>query len=157
MSAYSIPWGPVVARARFVILSPFNASDFSVCWCFEPSQPQRITSGLNANFILFPSYSFHKSWYYKSCFFVVFFWPIYMPRALNMGTCIQQCDLFYSAGLYRNEKIGRGFWKHAGEWTGRVEINKKSLAVSIACMAIYWPTPGFKGRTFKHCFHQMGL
>ena len=26
---------------------------------------------------------------------------------------------------------------------------KKSLAVSVACMAIYWPTPGFKGRTFK--------
>ena len=28
---------------------------------------------------------------------------------------------------------------------------KKSLAVSVACMAIYWPTPGFKGRTFKLC------
>ena len=27
----------------------------------------------------------------------------------------------------------------------------KSLAVSVACMAIYWPTPGFKGRTFKLC------
>ena len=26
---------------------------------------------------------------------------------------------------------------------------KKSLAVSIACMAIYYPTPGFKGRTFR--------
>ena len=28
-------------------------------WCFEPSQPQRITSGLNTNFTLSPSYSFH--------------------------------------------------------------------------------------------------
>ncbi len=28
---------------------------------------------------------------------------------------------------------------------------KKSLAVSVACMAIYWPTPGFKRRTFKLC------
>ena len=27
-----------------------------VSWCFEPSQPKRITSGLNANFILSPSY-----------------------------------------------------------------------------------------------------
>ena len=26
---------------------------------------------------------------------------------------------------------------------------KKSLAISVACMAIYWPTPGFKGRNFK--------
>ena len=25
------------------------------------------------------------------------------------------------------------------------------MAVSVACMAIYWPTPGFKGRTFKLC------
>ena len=44
------------------------------------------------------------------------------------------------------------FWKkNAGEWTGRVEIRKKSLAVNAACMATYWPTPGSKGRTFKLC------
>ena len=29
--------------------------------CFEPGQPQKITSGLNTNFSLSPSYSFHKS------------------------------------------------------------------------------------------------
>ena len=28
---------------------------------------------------------------------------------------------------------------------------KNSLAVSVACIAIYWPIPGFKGRTFKLC------
>ena len=32
-----------------------------VSWCFVPSQPQRITSGLNTNFTLSPIYSFHKS------------------------------------------------------------------------------------------------
>ena len=37
-----------------------------VSWCFEPSQPQRITSGLNINFNQAPSYSFHKSLYHKS-------------------------------------------------------------------------------------------
>ena len=67
---------------------------------------------------------------------------------------------FYSAGLHRNHvlatantgKIGRGFGKNSGEWTGRVEISKeKSLAVSVTCMAINWPTPGFKERTFKLC------
>ena len=50
-----------------------------------------------------------------------------------MGTCIQQDDLFYSVGLYRNhvlatasaEEIGRGFRKNAGEWTRRVEISKE--------------------------------
>ena len=44
-------------------------------------------------------------------FVVVFFKHIYIPRALNTGTCIQQGDLFYSAGLHRNENIGRGFGK----------------------------------------------
>ena len=58
-----------------------------------------------------------------------------MPRALNTGTCIQQGDLFYSAGPHRNHvlatantgKIGRGIGKNAGEWTGRVEISKEEL------------------------------
>ena len=49
-------------------------------------------------------------------------------------------------------KNQRGFGKNAGEWTGRVEIRKKFLAVSIAYMAVYWPTPGFKGRTFNFKF-----
>ena len=30
-------------------------------------------------------------------------------------------------------------------------IIRKSLAVGVACMAIYWPTPGSKARTFKLC------
>ena len=77
---------------------------------------------------------------------VMFFEPIYMPWALSTGTCLRQGNLFYSAGLHRNHvlattntgKIGRGFGKNAGEWTGRIEIvRKKSLAVSVACMAIY--------------------
>ena len=58
---------------------------------------------------------------------VMFFEPINIPRALNTGTCIGQGDLFYSAGLHRNEKIGIGFGKNAGEWTGRVEINKEEI------------------------------
>ena len=49
-----------------------------------------------------------------------------MLLALNTGTCIQQGDLFYSAGQHR-KKIGRGFGKNAGEWTGRVEISKEEL------------------------------
>ena len=52
--------------------------------------------------------------------------PIYMPRALNTGTCIQQGDLFYSASQHR-KKTGRGFGKNAGQWTGRVEINKEEI------------------------------
>ena len=44
----------------------------AVSWCFESSQPQRITSGLNTNCTLSPSYSFHKSSYHKSSFFSLF-------------------------------------------------------------------------------------
>ena len=36
----------------------------------------------------------------------MFFEPIYMSRALNTGTCIQQGDLFYSAGQHR-KKLSR--------------------------------------------------
>ena len=43
-----------------------------VTWHSEPSQPQRITFGLNTNSTLSPSYSFHKSCYHKSCFFFFF-------------------------------------------------------------------------------------
>ena len=65
------------------------------------------------------------------------FEPIYIPRALNTGTCIRQGDLFYSAGLHRNHvlatantgKIGRVFLgkKKACEWTRRVEISKAEI------------------------------
>ena len=88
---------------------------------------------------------------------VKFFEPMDIPLALNTGTCIRQGDLFYSAGLHRNHalakattgKIGRGFGKNAGEWTGRVEISKEEIPGNKRSMHV--PTPGFKGRTFKLC------
>ena len=75
----------------------------------------------------------------------MFFEPIYTPRALNTGTCLQQGDLFYSAGLHRNHvlatvntgEIGRGFGKNAGEWTGRVEISKEEIPGSKRSMYGY--------------------
>ena len=65
----------------------------------------------------------------------MFFEPIYIPQALNMGTCIWQGDLFYSAGPHRNHvlatantgELGRGFGKNASEWTGRVETGKEEI------------------------------
>ena len=66
----------------------------------------------------------------------MFFEPIYMQRALNTGICIQQGDLFYSAGQHR-KKIGRGFGKNAGEWTGRVEISKEEIPGSKRSMYGY--------------------
>ena len=63
-----------------------------------------------------------------------FFFPIYIPQAFYTGTCIQQGGLFYSAGLHKNEKIGRGLGKSAGEWTGRVEISKEEIPGSKRSM-----------------------
>ena len=59
-----------------------------------------------------------------------------MPQALNTGTCIQQGDLFYQAGQHR-KRIGRGFGKNAGEWTGRVKISKEELPGSKRSMYGY--------------------
>ena len=71
--------------------------------------------------------------------------PIYIPRALNTGTFIQQGDLLYSTCLHRNqcqpqltqEKLRRGFGKNAGEWTGRVEISKEEIPGSKCGMHGY--------------------
>ena len=75
----------------------------------------------------------------------MFFEPIYILRAFNMGTCLQQGDLFYSVGLHRNHvlaaantgKIGRGFGKNEDEWTGRVEISKEEIPCSKHSMYGY--------------------
>ena len=94
----SITWGGGrgVQRAQTICVW---LDGYLVSWCFKPSQPQRITSGLNTNFTTTPRWIlFHKSSsFHKSCFFE----PVYMPRALNTGTCIQQDDLVYSAGQHR--------------------------------------------------------
>ena len=37
-----------------------DLNDNNSSWCFEPSQPQRITSGLKTNFSLSSSYSLNK-------------------------------------------------------------------------------------------------
>ena len=72
--------------------------------------------------------------------------PIYIPSALNTGTCLRQGVLLYSAGLHRNHvlatantgKIGGGFGpKNAGEWTGRVEISKEEIPGSKRSMYDY--------------------
>ena len=71
-----------------------------------------------------------------------FFKAIYILRAPNTGTCVQQGDLFYSADLHRNHvlatsntgKIERGFGQNAGEWTGSVEIDKEEIPGSKRSM-----------------------
>ena len=88
--------------------------------------------------------------------------PIYIPWALNTGTCIQQGDLFYSAVLPRNqcqpqltqEKLRRGFRKNAGEQTGRVKISKEEIADSKRSM--YGLLQALKGKPLSAVFSPDG-
>ena len=49
------------------------------------------------------------------------------------------------------------FGKNAGEWTGRVEIRKKSLAISVECLAIYTDLlQALKGERFSSVFSPDG-
>ena len=73
------------------------------------------------------------------------FEPVYIPRALNTGTCVRQGDLLHSAGLHMNHvlatantgEIKRGFGKNAGEWTERVEMGKEEIPDSKRGMYAY--------------------
>ena len=105
-----------------------NAS-LLVSWCFEPSQPQRITPGLNTNFILIPSYSFRKSQYQKSCFFKAYFYSAATQHGnlhpaggpiLFCGPTQEPC-----VSHSQHRKNLERFWKNAVEWTGRVEMSKE--------------------------------
>ena len=49
---------------------------------------------------------------------VMFLEPVYMPRALNTGTCIQQGDLFYPAGQHR---------KKLGEVLEKMQVNGREV------------------------------
>ena len=66
-----------------------------VSLCLEPGQPQKITSRLNTNFSLSPSYLFHKSLYH-------IFSPNYSSNSMhNVGTQNQKNNsLYFGAYLY---------------------------------------------------------
>ena len=127
-----------------------------VSWCFEPSQPQRITSGLNTNFTLSPSLSFHKSSYHKSCFPSLFIFRGHSTREPESG----RVTYFILRANTGTGEIGRGFVKNAGEWTRRVEISKEEIPGSKRSMYGYIYTDLFqalKGECLALCSHQMGL
>ena len=78
---------------------------------------------------------------FKNIFFSLFIFHGHSTRE----PCLWQGDLFYSAGLQRNHvlvkantgKIGRGFGKNAGEWTGRIETGKEKIPGSKRSMYDY--------------------
>ena len=65
----------------------------------------------------------------------MFFGPIYIPRALNTGTCLWQVTYFilrtYTGAMCQpqptQEISGEVLKKNAGEWNRRVEIGEKKI------------------------------
>ena len=72
----------------------------------------------------------------------MFFEPIYIPRALNTGTCIQQGDLILFCGLTQKPVLAAAntgnSWgwlrKNAGELTRKVENSKEEIPGSKRSM-----------------------
>ena len=93
------------------------------------------------------------------------FWNIYfvgtqhrnlhqLPVMISRVTCfILRAYTGTSVSHNQHRKTWERFWKKmlVNGLEGQKLARKKSPTVSVACMAIYWPTPGFKGRTFKLC------
>ena len=121
-----------------------------VSWCFEPSQLQRVTLHQGWQQTSVYLHVIHPtSLYTTSLFFsnrnsnsihnfgtqtqknkTHVLKPIYIPRALNTGTCIQQGDLFYSEGLHRNPRpqssqIAKPLWIDPCLKSGRTNLNLK--------------------------------
>ena len=132
-------FGMVHCRTK---LNSMGESKQLVGWCFEPGQPQRITSGLNTNLILSPSYSCHKSSYYISCFFL----SLSIFRGYSTREPASSRVTYFILRAYtvtgvshsqRRKKSGEVLGKNAGEWTGKVEISKEEIPGSKRrCMAL---------------------
>ena len=112
-----------------------------VSWCFEPDQPQRITSGLNTNFTLTANYSFHESFYHKSCYFSPFIFRGHSTRESESSRVTYFILWAYTGtGVSHSQhrkKLGAVLEKNAGEWTRRVEIRKEETPGSKHSMYGY--------------------
>ena len=133
------------SSALLSIQHPWMSQTQTDQW-LQLNQPHRITSGLNTNFTLSPSYSFHKSSYHMSCFWAYLYsagtqhgnlhragWPV-----LFCGPTQEPC-----VSHSQHRKNRERFWKNAGEWTGRVEISKEKIPGSKRSMCGYKMTSRF--------------
>ena len=104
--------------------------------------------------------SFHKSSNHKSCFLTIFIFRGHSARVpasgrvtvLFCGPTQEPC-----VSHSQHEKIGRGFGKNAGEWTGwEKQARGKFLAVSVACIGYAELLQAFKGERLSSVFSQDG-
>ena len=135
-------------EARSKACETATMASWLVSWCFEPNQPQGITSGLNTDFSLSPIYS--TSHYTTS----LFFFSNHSSNSIhNFGTQNQKNNnTCFGAYLYSvNTQHGN---LHPAGWP--ILLCGPTQEPVLACMAINWPTPGFKERAFKLCGNEGG-
>ena len=90
-----------------------------VSWCSEPSQPQRITSGLNTNFTLSPSYPFHQLSYHKSCFFSLFIFRRHSSREPASGRVTYFTVRAYTGTMFQRQPTQ----EKSGEVLEKMQVN----------------------------------
>ena len=100
-----------------------------VSWCFEPSQPQRITSGLNTNYTPSPSHLFHKISYHKSCFLSLFIFRGYSTRepASSRVTCFILQAYTETGVSHSQHRKKSGEVLEKMQVNGRVKISKEEI------------------------------
>ena len=113
-----------VLTARFSSFMSSTCQFFTIVssWCFEPSQQQRITSGLNTNFTLSPSqsHSFHKSSYHKS----VFFFSLFIFRRHSTQEPASSRVTYFILRAYTGTSISQSqHRKKSGEVLEKIEVN----------------------------------
>ena len=89
-----------------------------VSWCFEPSQPRRITSGLNTNFTLSPNYSFRNSSYHKLSFLSQWIFRGHStrePACSRLTYFILRAYTGTGVSHSQHRRNRERFWKNAGE------------------------------------------
>ena len=91
-----------------------------------------------------PRLLFHKSSYHKSCFLSLFIFRRHSTREpVSNSVTYFILRAYTGTGVSHSQhrkKIGRGFGKNAGEWTGRVEVSRDEIPGSKRSMYGYIQT-----------------
>ena len=83
---------------------------YLVSSCFEPSQPQRITSGLNTNFILFPKLLISQVMIPQVMFFC-FFFGLFIFRGHSTREPASNSVTYFTLRAYTGTKKSGEGWK----------------------------------------------
>ena len=135
----AIYWPSPGFKGRTFKLCILTRWDFN--FCVRSSPLREITSGLNTNSTLSPSYSFTS--HHSTCFLSLFIFRGHSTRepAFSRVTGFN-LRAYTGTGVShsKHRKNWERFWENAGEWTGRIEIRKEEIPGSERSMYGYMLT-----------------